>query len=44
MEITERKKMEELLRESEERYRTVFEQAADSVVVIDTDTRGNSRV
>ena len=38
MEITERKKMEELLRESEERYRTVFEQAADSVVVIDADT------
>ena len=36
--ITERKKMEELLRESEERYRTVFTQAADSVLVVDADT------
>ena len=36
--ITERKRMENALRESEERYRAVFEQAADSVVIIDVDT------
>ncbi len=37
-EIVVRKRMENALRESEERYRTVFEQAADSVVVVDADT------
>jgi PAS domain S-box-containing protein len=36
--ITERKKMEKVLRESEERYRAVFEQLADSLVVVDGDT------
>ncbi len=36
--ITERKHAEEELRESEERYRAVFEQAADSIVVVDADT------
>ncbi len=35
--ITERKRAEEALRESEERYRAIFEQAADSVVLIDTE-------
>ena len=36
--ITERKQAEEELRETEERYRAVFEQAADSIVVVDGDT------
>ncbi|MGD2246293.1 MAG: PAS domain-containing protein, partial [Candidatus Aminicenantes bacterium] len=36
--ITERKRMEEHLRESEERYRAMFDQAPDSVVFIDGDT------
>ena len=37
-EIAERKRAEEVLRESEERYRAVFEQLADSHVVVDGDT------
>ncbi|MEE9420272.1 MAG: PAS domain S-box protein, partial [Desulfatiglandaceae bacterium] len=36
--ITELKQAEEALRESEERYRTIFEQAADSIVLIDGET------
>ncbi len=36
--ITERKRMEEAVRESEERYRAFFEQAADSIVLIDAET------
>jgi len=35
---TERKRVEEALRESEQRYRAIFEQAADSIVLVDTDT------
>jgi len=38
--ITERHKMEAALRESEARYRTLFEQAADMIVLIDPDTLG----
>ncbi|MFH1732747.1 MAG: PAS domain S-box protein, partial [Planctomycetota bacterium] len=38
--ITDRKRAEEALRESEERYRAIFEQAADSIVLIDSDTAG----
>ncbi len=36
--ITERKKAEEALCESERRYRAIFEQAADSIVLIDAET------
>jgi PAS domain S-box-containing protein len=36
--ITERKKIEMALRESEQRYRAIFEQAADSIVLIDAET------
>jgi PAS domain S-box-containing protein len=36
--ITERKKAEEALQESEERFRTIFEQASDSIVLIDPKT------
>lgn len=39
MDITERKNTEEALRESEERYRAIFEQAVDSIVLIDGETR-----
>ena len=37
-EIAERRLAEEALRESEERYRAVFEQAADSIVLVDAKT------
>ncbi len=36
--ITERKGSEEALAESERRYRAVFEQAADAIVVVDAET------
>jgi PAS domain-containing protein len=36
--ITERKKAVDMLRESEERYRAIFEQAADSIVLVDAAT------
>ena len=36
--ITERKQAEEALKESEERFRILFQQAADSVVLVDPDT------
>ena len=36
--IIERKQVEEKLRESEEKYHAIFEQAADSIVLIDTST------
>ncbi len=37
-EITERKRAERALSESEERYRAIFEQAADSIILIDVET------
>lgn len=36
--VTERKHAEEALQENEERYHTIFEQAADSIVLIDAET------
>ena len=36
--ISERKKMEEVLRESEEKYRTQFEEALDAIFVADAET------
>ena len=36
--ITERKLMEESLRESEERYRRIFEVESDALIVVDSDT------
>ncbi len=37
--ITERKRLEDELRESEERYRAIFEGAAEGIVVVDVKTR-----
>ncbi|MDP7081325.1 MAG: PAS domain S-box protein [Candidatus Undinarchaeales archaeon] len=37
--ITERTRSEKALRESEERYRAIFDQAADSIVLIDTGSK-----
>jgi len=37
LDITERKKAGQVVRESEERYRSIFEQAADSIVIVDSD-------
>ena len=36
--ITERKRTEEKLQDSEERYRALFEQAADSILLVDAET------
>jgi len=36
--VTERKRMEEALRESEEKYRTQFEEALDAILVADAET------
>jgi PAS domain S-box-containing protein len=36
--ITERKKVEEALRESEEKYRTQFEETMDGIVLVDAET------
>ena len=36
--ITERKRAEEALKEAEERYHAIFEQAADSIVLVDAET------
>jgi len=36
--ITERKKMEEALKRSEEKYRTLFEAQADAVLIVDEET------
>ncbi len=36
--ITERKEMELALRESEERFKNIFEQATDSIIIIDPDS------
>ncbi|MFQ5864166.1 MAG: PAS domain S-box protein [bacterium] len=38
LDITERKRIEQELRESEERYRAAFEQAVDPIVLVDTET------
>ncbi len=37
--ITERKKMEEALRQSEEKYRTLFESAAEGILIVDIETK-----
>ncbi len=38
-EVIRRNRAEEALRESEERYRTFFEQAPDGIILVDSDTR-----
>ena len=38
VEVSERRRAEQALRESEEQYRAIFEQAADSIVLIDAET------
>jgi PAS domain S-box-containing protein len=37
--ITERKEVEEALKESEERFRTIFDRAVDGILLMDHDTR-----
>ena len=39
LDITERKRTEEALRQSEARFRTIFEHAATGIVVVDVETR-----
>jgi PAS domain S-box-containing protein len=39
IDLTERKKAEEELRESEDRYRAVVEQAAEGIVLFDVDSK-----
>ncbi len=39
IDLTERKKAKEELRESEGRYRAVFEQAAEGIVLFDVDSK-----
>ena len=36
--LAEKKQTEEALREAEDRYRALFEQAADSIILFDADT------
>ena len=37
--ITERKRIERILKESEERFRTIFDRAVDGIFLVDLDTR-----
>jgi PAS domain-containing protein len=39
IDLTERKKAEEVLREREDRYRAVVEQAAEGIVLFDVDSK-----
>jgi len=39
IDITERKRSEDLVRESEERFRTLFESAADGILIADIETK-----
>jgi PAS domain S-box-containing protein len=42
--ITERKRFEEELRQSERRYRTLFERARDSIMIIDAEGENSGRI